>query len=63
MFMTQASPKSMTVWPSGVPPKDPRIKIMAGREELSPARAYNCALKQAGGEFIAFMSEADTTCS
>ena len=40
--------------------KSPQIKIMAGREELSPARAYNCALKEAGGEFIAFMSDADT---
>jgi GT2 family glycosyltransferase len=40
--------------------QSPRIKIIAGREELSPARAYNCALTQASGEFIAFMSDADT---
>ena len=40
--------------------KSSKIKIIAGREELSPARAYNCALKQASGEFIAFMSDADT---
>ena len=38
----------------------PQIKIMAGREELSPAQAFNCALNQASGEFIAFMSAADT---
>jgi GT2 family glycosyltransferase len=40
--------------------KSPQIKIMAGREELSPARAYHSALKQASGEFIAFLSDADT---
>jgi O-antigen biosynthesis protein len=39
---------------------NPQIKIMTGREELSWARAYSCALQQARGEFIAFMSEADT---
>ena len=40
--------------------KGPQIKIASGREELSPALAYNCAVKQARGEFIAFLSEADT---
>lgn len=39
---------------------DPRMQILPGKEKLSAALAYNCALKQARGEFIAFMTDADT---
>ena len=38
---------------------DPRIKIIRGKEEFSPARACNSALKQADGEFIVLMTIAD----
>ena len=39
---------------------DPRISIISGREELSPALAYNRALTEARGDFIAFLAAADT---
>lgn len=39
---------------------DHRIKIIPGGVEQATAIAYNCALKEARGEFIALMGEADS---
>ncbi len=39
---------------------DPRINILASREELSAAQTYNRALAEARGDFVAFLGAGDT---